>query len=28
MDEKFKEAVKRSEEDPDTCRPVRPFDLD
>jgi hypothetical protein len=28
LDEKFKEAVKRAEEDPDTGRPVRPFDLD
>ena len=28
MDEKFKEAVKRAEEEPDTGRPVRPFDLD
>ena len=28
LDEKFKEAVKRAEEDPDTGRPIRPFDLD
>jgi hypothetical protein len=28
MDEKFKEALKRAEEEPDTGRPLRPFDLD
>ena len=28
LEEKFKEALKRAEEDPDTGRPVRPFDLD
>lgn len=28
LDEKFKEALKRAEEDPDTSRPLRPFDLD
>lgn len=28
MDEKFREAVKRAEEEPDTGRPARPFDLD
>jgi len=28
MDEKFKEALKRAEEEPDSGRPLRPFDLD
>lgn len=28
LDEKFKEAVKRAEAEPDTGRPLRPFDLD
>jgi hypothetical protein len=28
LDEKFKEAMKRAEEDPDQGRPPRPFDLD
>ncbi len=28
LDEKFKEAVKRAEEEPDEGRPIRPFDLD
>lgn len=28
LDEKFREAMKRAEEDPDKGRPVRPFDLD
>jgi hypothetical protein len=28
LDEKFREALKRAEEEPDTGRPARPFDLD
>ena len=28
MEEKFREAVKRAEEDPDTGPPKRPFDFD
>ena len=28
LEEKFREAMKRAEEDPDTGPPVRPFDLD
>ena len=28
LDEKFKEAVRRAEENPDEGRPPRPFDLD
>jgi hypothetical protein len=28
LDEKFREAVRRAEEEPDEGRPVRPFDLD
>ena len=28
LDEKFKEAWKRAEEDPTTGKPVRPFDMD
>ena len=28
LEEKFKEAVRRAEEDPDQGRPPRPFDLD
>jgi hypothetical protein len=28
MEEKFKEALKRAEEDPEAGRPKRPFDLD
>jgi hypothetical protein len=28
MEEKFNEALKRAEEEPDTGRPLRPFDLD
>jgi hypothetical protein len=28
LDEKFKEALRRAEEDPDQGRPPRPFDLD
>jgi hypothetical protein len=28
MEEKFREALKRAEEDPDEGRPVRPFDFD
>lgn len=28
LDEKFREAVKRAEEDPDDSPPPRPFDLD
>jgi hypothetical protein len=28
LDEKFREAVKRAEEDPDEGPPRRPFDLD
>jgi hypothetical protein len=28
LEEKFREAVKRAEEDPDQGRPRRPFDLD
>jgi len=28
MDEKFREALKRAEEDPDTGPPKRPWDLD
>jgi hypothetical protein len=28
LEEKFREALKRAEEDPDQGRPARPFDLD
>jgi hypothetical protein len=28
LEEKFREAMKRAEEEPDTGRPPRPFDLD
>jgi hypothetical protein len=28
LDEKFQEAVKRAEEEPDEGKPLRPFDLD
>jgi len=28
LDEKFRAAMKRAEEEPDTGRPARPFDLD
>jgi len=28
LDEKFREAMRRAEEEPDEGRPVRPFDLD
>ncbi len=28
LEEKFREAMKRAEEEPDTGPPVRPFDLD
>jgi hypothetical protein len=28
LEEKFREAMKRAEEEPDEGRPVRPFDLD